>query len=417
MAFDTSYLKNRHFGKYGGRYVPEMLIPALDQLEKTYAEAKADPAFQKELDDLFKNYIGRPTPLYFAENLTKKLGGAKIYIKLEGLLHTGAHKINNCLGQILLARRMGKKKVIAETGAGQHGLATATVAAKFGFECKVFMGEIDMRRQYPNVYSMRTLGAEVVSVTDGTQTLKDAVNAALKYWIENLESTHYLLGSALGPFPYPLLVRDFHSVIGREVRAQIMEREGRLPDLLVACVGGGSNSLGLFSDFIPDEKVKLIGVEAGGRSEKSGDHAARFTGSPQVGVIQGYKSFFLQDEDGQVQPTHSISAGLDYAGVGPELAHLYEQGRVHFEKSMDDEVIAAYKTLARSEGIFAAMESSHAIAFALREAPKHSPDKIMVVNLSGRGDKDIFITAKATDRERWAAFLKEELARLRRNEP
>ncbi len=414
MAFDSSYLKNRHFGTYGGRYVPEMLIPALDELEKTYEDAKADPSFQKELDDLFHNYIGRPTPLYYAENLTKKLGGAKIYFKLEGLLHTGAHKINNCLGQILLARRMGKKKVIAETGAGQHGLASATVSAKFGFECKVFMGEVDIRRQYPNVFSMRTLGAEVVPVTEGTKTLKDAVNAALKYWIENLESTHYLLGSALGPYPYPLMVRDFQSVIGREVHSQLMEREGRLPDLMVACVGGGSNSMGFFHRFLPEESVKLIGVEAGGLSDKSGDHAARFTGKPQVGVIQGYKSFFLQDEDGQVLPTHSISAGLDYAGVGPELAYLFETGRVHFEKAMDDEVIAAFKLLAESEGIFAAMESSHAVAFAIKEAPKHSKDKVMVVNLSGRGDKDIFITAKTIDKKRWTEFLEEEIRDLKK---
>jgi tryptophan synthase beta chain len=414
MSYDEKYLKGRHFGKYGGRYVPEMLIPALDELEKVYFEAKKDSEFQKELDDLFQNYAGRPTPLYRADNLTKKLGGAKIYLKLEGHLHTGAHKINNCLGQILLTRRMGKKKIVAETGAGQHGLASATVAAKFGMDCRVFMGEVDIRRQYPNVYAMRNLGAEVISVTDGTKTLKDAVNSALKYWTENLDTTHYLLGSALGPFPYPLIVRDFQSVIGREVRSQIMEREGRLPDMMVACVGGGSNSMGFFYPLLDEEKIKMIGVEAGGRGSAPGDNAARFPHageSPSVGIVQGYKSFFLQNEDGQLLPTHSISAGLDYAGVGPELAALYDLGRVKFDSVLDTEVLEAFKTLAKCEGIFPAMESSHAIAWAIREAPKMPKDSVMVINVSGRGDKDLFITARELDETRWLEFLKSEVER------
>ncbi|MBN8214995.1 MAG: tryptophan synthase subunit beta [Spirochaetes bacterium] len=409
MSLDESHLKNRHFGAYGGRYVPEMLIPALDELERVYEDARRDPAFWAELKDLQENFTGRPTPLYFAENLTRELGGAKIYLKMEGLLHTGAHKINNCLGQILLTKRMGKKRIVAETGAGQHGLASATVAARFGMACTVFMGEVDVRRQYPNVFAMRSLGAEVVEVKEGTKTLKDAVNAALKFWIENLGSTHYLLGSALGPFPFPLIVRDFQSIIGRETREQILGREGRLPDVMVACVGGGSNSMGFFHALLGEKSIRMVGVEAGGRGDGPGEHAARFTGKPSVGIVQGYKSFFLQDDEGQLLPTHSISAGLDYAGVGPEVAHLQESGRIEFHRASDDETLGAWKRLARSEGIFPAMESSHAVAFALREAPRLGRDKILIVNLSGRGDKDLFITARATDRERWLAFLKSEV--------
>ena len=401
-------IKDRHFGNYGGRYVPEMIIPALDELEGAYKKHRDSKNFQDEISELLQNYAGRPTPLYFAENLTKRLGGCKIYLKLEGLCHTGAHKINNALGQVLLARKMGKKTIIAETGAGQHGVATATVAAKFGLECKVFMGEVDMKRQYPNVYAMRLLGAEVVPVKYGTKTLKDAVNAALKYWMEHLADTHYLLGSALGPWPYPLIVRDFQSVIGREVKKQIIEKEGRLPDLLVACVGGGSNSIGLFYSFLNEAEVECFGVEAGGISGEPEKNAIRFGENPKVGIVQGYKSYFIQDEFGQLLPTHSISAGLDYAGVGPELADLYDSGRVHFHSVTDGEALDAYQYVSKEEGIIPALESAHAIAFAMRHAPKCSKEKIMVVNVSGRGEKDIFITAKSLDEKRWTQFLQEE---------
>lgn len=399
----------RHFGPYGGRYVPEMLIPALEELERGYLRYKDDPEFTAELADLYQSYCGRPTPLYFAENLTRELGGCKIYLKLEGLAHTGAHKINNALGQALLAKRLGKTKVIAETGAGQHGLASATVAARFGLECKVFMGEVDVRRQYPNVYAMKLLGAQVVPVTDGTKTLKDAVNATLKYWIQNLKDTHYILGSALGPFPYPVMVRDFQSVIGREVRAQIMEREGRLPDHLVACVGGGSNSIGLFHPFLEEKGIRFHGAEAGGRGPAVGDNAARFGSAPKVGIVQGYKSYFLQNESGQLQDTHSVSAGLDYAGVGPELAWLYDRKVIEFAPITDVKALDAFKRLTRLEGIIPALESSHAVARAMELAPTLPKDEIMVVNISGRGDKDIFITAMELDRDNWIAFLENEV--------
>ncbi|HKK33703.1 MAG TPA: tryptophan synthase subunit beta [Desulfomicrobiaceae bacterium] len=398
----------RYFGPHGGRYVPEMLIPALEELEEAYAAAKADPQFQAELNTLFATYSGRPTPLTYAGNLTEELGGCKIYLKMEGLNHTGAHKINNALGQGLLAKKMGKTRLIAETGAGQHGVATATVAAKLGMKCTVFMGEVDIRRQYPNVYSMKLLGAEVVPVTSGTKTLKDAVNEALKHWITQLDDTHYLIGSALGPAPYPAMVRDFQSVIGNEVRAQLQEAEGRLPDHLVACVGGGSNSIGLFHPFLHDTKVAMHGAEAGGRGDEPGEHAARFL-DPRVGIVQGYKSYFLQDEHGQVQATHSVSAGLDYAGIGPELARLQDIDRVEFQAVRDTEALDAFKLLCRTEGIIPALESSHAVALACRLAPGLPGDEIMVVNISGRGDKDIFITARALDRDNWIEFLSSEV--------
>ncbi|NIM11359.1 MAG: tryptophan synthase subunit beta [Candidatus Aminicenantes bacterium] len=406
---EKPYLKDRHFGDYGGRYVPEMLITALEELENFYMSIKEDGGFQRELEYLMTHYSGRPMPLYFAPNLTKRCGGCKIYLKQEGLNHTGAHKINNVLGQALLAIKMGKGTVIAETGAGQHGLATASAAAKMGLKCKVFMGDVDMRRQYPNVYAMKLMGAEVVPVSYGTRTLKDAVTAALKYWIEHLEDTHYLLGSALGPYPYPLIVRDFQSVIGREVRQQIWEMENRDPDILVACVGGGSNSIGLFYPFLENEEIEFYGVEAGGLGPEPGNHAVRFGPGGKTGIIQGYKSYFLQDENGQVLPTHSISAGLDYAGIGPELAYLHDTGKIVFKSVTDEEALEAFQVLCREEGIIPALESAHAIAYALKIAPGYAADKIMVVNLSGRGDKDIFITAKALDRENWFQFLREEV--------
>lgn len=398
-----------YFGPYGGQYVPEMLIPALDELEMTYKRLSQELAFQEELDSLLKQYAGRPTPLYFAENLTKKAGGSKIYLKLEGLAHTGAHKINNVLGQALLAKKMGKSSLVAETGAGQHGLATATAAAKFGLECKIFMGEKDIKRQYPNVYAMRLLGAEVIPVEFGTKTLKDAVNAALKYWIEHLADTHYLLGSALGPFPYPIIVRNFQSIIGREVKDQIKRAEDRLPDLLVACVGGGSNAIGLFSPFLEEEKIKFYGVEAGGSGPEPGFHACRFSQHSRPGIAQGYKSYFIQDEDGQISPTHSISAGLDYAGIGPELAYLHDIKRIHFDCVSDKEALQAFKTLSKTEGIMPALESAHAVSYAIKLASALPKDNLMVVNISGRGDKDLFITARELDLKNWMDFLKNEV--------
>ncbi len=394
-----------HFGKFGGRYVPEMLIPALEELEKAYDEAKKDKSFKKEFEDLLKNFSGRPTPLVFAKNLTKKLGGAKIYLKNEGLNHTGAHKITHCIGQALLAKKMGKKRLIAETGAGQHGLATATVAAKMGFSCTVYMGEVDVARQRPNVFWMETLGAKVIPVKFGNRTLKDAVNAAIKDWIENVEDSYYLLGSVVGPHPYPSITRDFQSVVSKEVREQIKKAEGKLPDYILACVGGGSNAMGIFSGFIKDISVKLIGVEAGGKSKKIGENAIRFE-KGSVGVVEGFKSYFLQNEDGQVEKTHSVSAGLDYAGVGPELAFLKESGRIEVTSATDQETIEAFKTLAQTEGIIPALESAHAVAEAIKLAPKLSKDKVIVVNLSGRGDKDLFIVAKALKDEKFMEFLK-----------
>jgi tryptophan synthase beta chain len=401
---------NGYFGDFGGRYVPEILIPALEQLEKAYVEAKKDPAFTKEFTGLLRTFSGRPTPLTYAESLSKKLGGAKIYLKNEGLNITGAHKITHCLGQALLAKRMGKTRLIAETGAGQHGVATATVAAKFGFACTIYMGEVDMQRQRPNVFIMERLGATVVPVKFGSRTLKDAVNAALKDYIANSTDTHYLLGSALGPHPYPTMVRDFQSVVSKEIARQIQEAEGKLPDYVIACVGGGSNAIGAFAEFIQHPSVQLIGVEAGGRGDKPGEHARRFKGG-SVGVIEGYKSVFLQDEDGQLQPTHSISAGLDYPGIGPELADLQQQGRASFAFARDDEVIKALDLTARTEGIIPALESSHALAHAIKLAPTLPKDKVIVVNVSGRGDKDLFILAEAFQDKHFYQFLDAEVRR------
>ena len=375
-----------HFGAYGGRFVPEVLMAPLEELELAYAEAILDPAFQAELSDLLANYAGRPTPLYYAKRLSESLGGAKIYLKREDLLHTGAHKINNALGQVLLARRMGKRRIIAETGAGQHGVATATVCALFGLECVVYMGEEDMHRQRLNVFRMRLLGAKVVGVRTGSRTLKDAISEAMRDWVTNVESTHYLLGSALGAHPYPLMVRDFHRVIGDEARTQMLEREGRLPDALFACVGGGSNAIGLFYAFLADAGVKLIGVEAGGRDAQLGNHAARFSGGAP-GVLQGAYSYLLQDADGQVSLTHSISAGLDYAMVGPEHAMLRDERRAEYESCTDADALKASVLLSRMEGLIPALESAHAVSEAIRRAPG-AKGEIFLVNLSGRGDKD-----------------------------
>ena len=377
-----------YWGEYGGRFVPETLVAPLDELQEAYFAYRDDPSFRAELNDLLTNYSGRPTSLHFAKRLTETLGGARIYLKREDLNHTGAHKINNCLGQILLARRMGKRRIVAETGAGQHGVATATVCALFGLDCVVYMGTEDMRRQELNVFRMRLLGAEVRGVESGSRTLKDAINEALRDWVSNVDTTFYLLGSALGPHPYPLMVRDFQSVIGREAREQIIEKEGRLPDVLVACVGGGSNAIGLFHPFLNDE-VRMIGVEAGGRGEGLGEHAARFMNGGGVGVLQGTKSYLLQDENGQIALTHSISAGLDYASIGPEHASLHDSRRVEYVSESDAAALAAFQKLAETEGIIPALESAHAIAHAIKIAPKIPKDSIMIVNLSGRGDKDV----------------------------
>jgi tryptophan synthase beta chain len=363
-------------------------MTALLDLEREYETARKDPAFQKELDYLLSEFVGRPTPLYFAERLTEELGGAKIYLKREDLLHTGAHKINNAIGQILLARRMGKKRVIAETGAGQHGVATATVAARFGFECVIYMGAVDMERQALNVARMRFLGARVVPVTAGQATLKEAVNEAMRDWVTNVRHTHYILGTAYGAHPYPMMVRDFHRIIGVEARRQILEHEGRLPDLLLACVGGGSNAIGLFHAFLGDKEVRMTGVEAGGRGIIRGEHAARFQGG-RLGVLQGAKTWLLADADGQIELTHSVSAGLDYAAVGPEHCFLKEAGRADYTYATDEEALAAFHKLASVEGIIPALESSHAVAEAIKVAPTMKPDQIIVVNLSGRGDKDV----------------------------
>ena len=375
-----------HFGPYGGRFVPEVLMAPLEELERAYLEACVDPEFQSELADLLVHYAGRPTPLYYARRLSDTLGGAKIYLKREDLLHTGAHKINNCLGQALLARRMRKQRIIAETGAGQHGVATATVCALFGLECIVYMGEEDMRRQRLNVFRMRLLGAKVVGVANGSRTLKDAISEAMRDWVTNVQSTHYLLGSALGAHPYPMMVRDFHRVIGEETRAEILKREGRLPDSIFACVGGGSNAIGIFHAFLEEPGVKLIGVEAGGRSGYLGEHAARFSGG-SPGVLHGAHSYLLQDADGQVALTHSVSAGLDYALVGPEHAWLHDRHRAEYTSVGDAEALGAAMILARTEGIIPAHESAHAVAEALRRAPS-APGALFVINLSGRGDKD-----------------------------
>ena len=381
------------FGVYGGRYVPETLVAALDELEHEYAAAKADPAFQAELADLLHNYAGRPTPLYFCKRLTEQLGGAKIYLKREDLLHTGAHKINNALGQGLLAKRMGKKRIIAETGAGQHGVATATVCALQGLECVVYMGDVDMARQELNVLRMRLLGAEVRGVSSGSQTLKDAISEAMRDWVTNVRTTYYLLGSALGAHPYPTMVRDFQRCISIEMKEQILEKEGRLPTAVIACVGGGSNAIGAFYEFIPDKQVRLIGVEAGGRGTELGEHAARFRGGAP-GVLQGTYSYVLQDENGQIALTHSVSAGLDYASIGPEHAALHDSGRAEYVSCDDAGALDAVVKLARTEGILPAIESAHAVAEALRMAPAMAAHDILVVNLSGRGDKDMGILAQ-----------------------
>ncbi len=376
------------FGPYGGRYVPETLVYPLQQLEEEYFRAQQDPEFQQELDYYLREFCGRPTPLYFAQRLTEDLGGAKIYLKREDLLHTGAHKINNAMGQILLAKRMGKTRIIAETGAGQHGVATATVAAMFGLECVVYMGAHDCDRQRLNVYRMRMLGAEVVPVEAGQKTLKEAVNEAMRDWVTNVRSTHYILGTAYGAHPYPVMVRNFHRVIGEESRRQIMEQEEQLPDLLVACVGGGSNAIGLFYPFIGDESVSMVGVEAGGEGIVPEKHAARFQGG-SLGVLQGTRSYLLQDEDGQIQSTHSVSAGLDYAAVGPEHAWLRDQGRAEYTYATDDKALEAFFKLSKLEGIVPALESSHAVAEVIVRAPQMASDKIIICNLSGRGDKDV----------------------------
>ena len=377
-----------HFGPYGGRFVPETLMQPLQELEDEYLRAQKDPAFQREFEYYLKEFCGRPTPLYFAERLTKELGGAKIYLKREDLLHTGAHKINNCIGQILLARRMGKTRIIAETGAGQHGVATATVAAMFGLKCVVYMGAVDCKRQELNVYRMKMLGAEVVPVKAGQQTLKEAINEAMRDWVTNVRTTHYILGTVYGAHPYPLMVRNFQRVIGDEARAQILEQEKRLPDLLVACVGGGSNAMGLFYPFLEDKSVKMVGVEAGGEGIEAGKHAARFQGG-SLGVLQGTRSYMLQDEFGQIQLTHSVSAGLDYAAVGPEHVFLRDLRRVEYTYAKDDAALAAFMKLSQLEGIIPALESAHAVAEVMKRAPKMGKDTLIIINLSGRGDKDV----------------------------
>lgn len=398
--------KNGHYGKFGGRYVPEILMPSLIELEEAFNKYKDDAEFLKDLDNLYHNYSGRPTPLYFCENLTKKLGGAQIYVKNEGLNHTGAHKINHCLGQILLANRMGKTRIIAETGAGQHGVATATVAAKFGLKCTIYMGAKDYARQRPNAFWMEQLGATVVPVYEGNQTLKDAVNAAMRDYIAD-PNAHFLLGSALGPSPYPEMNTVFQAIVGREVRQQSQDIYQMKPDILIACVGGGSNAIGLFYEFIDDEELEMIGVEAGGQGLDK-KHAVRFQGG-KYGIIEGYKSYFLQDENGNTQATHSISAGLDYPGIGPGHAFLHESGRVKYEYATDDEVIQAFKMITKMEGIIPALESAHAVAHAIKIAPNLAKEKNIVVNLSGRGDKDLFIIAEALEDDKFYEFLKSKV--------
>src|ERR1051326_2932478 len=378
------------FGPWGGRYVPETLMAALEEIEREYEKAKRDPKFKRRFEELLRTYAGRPTPLFYAQRLTKKLGGAKIYLKREDLLHTGAHKINNCIGQGLLAMRMGKKRIIAETGAGQHGVATATVCALFGLQCVVYMGTEDMRRQELNVFRMRLLGAEVRGVESGSRTLKDAINEAMRDWVTNVRTTHYLLGSVLGAHPYPTMVRDFHKVIGREARAQILKAENKLPATVIACVGGGSNAIGIFHEFIKDKKVKLVGVEAGGRGKSLGEHAARFSGG-SPGVLQGTFSYVLQDEAGQIAATHSVSAGPDYPSIGPEHAWLKDSQRAEYVSASDTEALEACTLLARTEGIIPALESSHAVAEVIKRAPKMKKAEIIIVNISGRGDKDVGI--------------------------
>jgi tryptophan synthase beta chain len=397
------------FGEFGGRYVAEMLRAPLDDLEAAFVEAMRSPEFSAALDTALRDFAGRPTPLMFAENATRELGGARIHLKLEGLAHTGAHKINNAIGQALLAKRMGKRRIIAETGAGQHGVATAAVCARLGLPCRVYMGELDMRRQRPNVFWMERYGAEVVPVKNGSATLKDAVNEALRDWAASFPDTHYLLGSALGPSPYPAMVRQFQSVIGIELEQQMREKELDCA-ALVACVGGGSNAIGFFSPFISKSAPELIGVEAGGRGNGPGEHAARMNGRGNAGIVQGYKSLFLADGDGQLLPTHSISAGLDYPGIGPQLAHLGRTGRIRFTTASDQEALDAVQFFARAEGLVFALESAHAAAAAMRVARDYPRDRSLVVNMSGRGDKDLFILARALDHDNWRAFLESEAA-------
>ncbi|MEZ5422964.1 MAG: tryptophan synthase subunit beta [Pyrinomonadaceae bacterium] len=387
MSFEPD--NKGYWGEFGGRFVPETLVAPLDELNEAYLASRDDREFHAELDSLLKNYSGRPTSLYYARQLSEELGGAQVYLKREDLNHTGAHKINNCLGQILLARRMGKTRIVAETGAGQHGVATATVCALFGLKCVVYMGSEDIRRQELNVFRMQLLGAEVRAVDTGSRTLKDAINEALRDWVSNISDTYYLLGSALGPHPYPLMVREFQSVIGREARRQILEETGKLPDLLVACVGGGSNAIGLFHPFLDDENVQMTGVEAGGRGAALGEHAARFAKGAAVGVLQGTRSYVLQDDDGNIASTHSVSAGLDYASVGPEHSYLRDIGRIKYDSVTDAEALDAFQLLSRTEGIIPALESAHAIAYAVKQAPKMQREQIMIVNVSGRGDKDV----------------------------
>lgn len=388
MELPTLPDERGHFGPYGGQYVPETLMALLEDLEAAYRAAKADPAYQEELDSYLRDFVGRPTPLYFAQRLTEKLGGAKIYLKREDLAHTGAHKINHAMGQILLAKRMGKTRIIAETGAGQHGVATATVAAMFGLECEIYMGEEDMERQALNVFRMRLLGAKVIGVSSGSKTLKDAINEAIRDWASNVDDTFYIFGSVLGPHPYPMIVRDFQRVIGVEARVQILEQEGRLPDVLLACVGGGSNSMGLFHPFLEDADVRMIGVEAGGHGIESGEHAARFNGG-DLGVLHGSRIYLLQDDDGQIALTHSVSAGLDYSGVGPEHCFLRDMERTEYTYATDDEALEAFQLLSQTEGIIPALETAHAIAHVCKLAPEMDKDQIVIVNLSGRGDKDV----------------------------
>ena len=387
--------KHGHFGPYGGMFVPETLMSPLKELTREYERARRDKKFRQELEYYLREYCGRPTPLYFAERMTRELGGPKIYLKREDLLHTGAHKINNTIGQILLAKRMGKKRIIAETGAGQHGVATAAVAAMFGMECVVFMGEVDMARQALNVYRMKLLGADVRAVTAGQRTLKEAINEAMRDWVTNVRSTHYILGSVLGAHPYPMMVRDFQSVIGREARRQILEQEERLPDALVACVGGGSNSIGLFHAFLNDRSVRMIGVEGGGRGIKPGQHAARFQKGGSLGVLQGTRTFVLQDDDGQIMLTHSVSAGLDYAAVGPEHSYLRDLKRIEYSYATDKEALAAFQFCSKVEGIIPALESAHAVAFVMKHAKSHRKSDIVIINLSGRGDKDVMQVMEA----------------------
>ena len=405
-----SKIKNGYFNKYGGAYVPEMLFHALKEIEQEFEKAMKDKKFKQEFSELLCFFSGRPTPLIYAENLTKHFGGAKLYLKNEGANHTGAHKITHCLGQALIAKRLGKEELIAETGAGQHGVATATVAAKFGFKCKIFMGEKDIARQRPNVFWMEQLGAEVISVSSGSKILKDAVNEALKYWMSNSEESYYVIGSVLGPHPYPIMNRTFQSIIGREIKEQILKLEHKLPDFVVACVGGGSNAMGAFYDFIKDKKVQLVGVEAGGTSKKIGDNASRkINGS--LGIFQGYKSLFLQTDEGHIAPTHSVAAGLDYPGMGPELAELYRSGRVELNSASDKESIKAFQIAAKYEGVIPALESAHALAYAYKILPTLPKNKIVVVNVSGRGDKDLFNITRFVNNKEFKKFLIEEIKR------